>query len=57
MCASCGCGELNNDHGDPKNITIEMLQQAAEAGGVTVKEAAENIRRGVDRARVAVASK
>lgn len=55
MCVSCGCGDLSNDHGDPKNITIEMLQQAAEAGGVTVKEAAENIRRGVERQRMVVA--
>ena len=22
MCMSCGCGELDNNHGDPANITL-----------------------------------
>ena len=57
MCASCGCADLSNDHGDPKNITIETLQQAAEAGGVTLKEVAENLRRAAGRARVLAAAK
>jgi hypothetical protein len=57
MCASCGCGDLSNDHGDPKNITIEILQQAAEAGGVTIKEAADNLKRAAVRGRVLASAK
>jgi hypothetical protein len=43
MCLSCGCGEPSADHGDPRHITIEVLQNAAEAAEITPQEAAENI--------------
>ncbi len=47
MCLSCGCGEPHNDHGDPNNITFEDLRAAAEAGDVSVEEAADNITAGL----------
>lgn len=43
MCASCGCGEPSNDHGDARNITMTELNSAAQAAGVSTKEAAANI--------------
>jgi hypothetical protein len=47
MCLSCGCGEPNNDHDDPDQITYEDLQKAADAAGITVEQAADNIKAGL----------
>ena len=43
MCLSCGCGEPDDNHGDPRHITTEMLEEAAAAAEITVEEAANNI--------------
>lgn len=43
MCLSCGCGEPDDNHGDARHITTEMLEAAAEAAEITVEEAANNI--------------
>lgn len=43
MCLSCGCGEPEADHGDGRNITLEVLKKAAEAAEITPEEAANNI--------------
>jgi hypothetical protein len=43
MCLSCGCGENDDNHGDARHITTEMLEAAAEAAEITVEEAANNI--------------
>ncbi len=43
MCLSCGCGEPNDNHGDERHITLEMLEKAAEAGECSVEQAAKNI--------------
>lgn len=43
MCLSCGCGEPEADHGDPRNITIDVLEEAASAAEITAEEAARNI--------------
>ena len=43
MCLSCGCGEPNDNHGDPRHITQDMLQAAAEAAEIGTDEAAHNI--------------
>jgi hypothetical protein len=43
MCLSCGCGEPDADHGDPRHITMAMLKKAAEAAEITAQEAAQNI--------------
>ena len=43
MCLSCGCGEPNDNHGDPRHITLEMLEQAAEAAEWSTEDVANNI--------------
>ncbi len=43
MCLSCGCGEPDDNHGDSRHITTEMLEAAAEAAEITTEEAANNI--------------
>lgn len=47
MCLSCGCGSANDDHGDKRHITMNSLQQAAEAAKLSVDEVCENIEAGV----------
>ncbi len=42
MCLTCGCGRPNDDHGDKDNITLDALQDAADACGCTLKQAANN---------------
>ena len=43
MCMSCGCGEPNEDHGNPDNITLDDLRRAAKAAKIETEEAADNI--------------
>ncbi|MFC0864272.1 hypothetical protein ACFHYQ_18425 [Sphaerimonospora cavernae] len=43
MCLSCGCGEPDNDHGNPANITRQDLRLAAEAAEISSEQAVENI--------------
>lgn len=43
MCLTCGCGELNDNHGDPAHITYDDLKKAADAAQITVDEAAKNL--------------
>jgi hypothetical protein len=43
MCVSCGCGESHNNHGDPRHLTIEDLELAANAAGVSVDQVVQNI--------------
>ena len=43
MCLSCGCGEPDDNHGDPRHITLAMLQEAAAAAEITTDDAAHNI--------------
>jgi hypothetical protein len=43
MCLSCGCGEPDADHGDPRHITMAKLREAAAAAEIPVEEAAQNI--------------
>jgi hypothetical protein len=47
MCLSCGCGEPNENHGDPRNITMQKLEEAAQAGDITPEQAAQNIVEGL----------
>ncbi len=47
MCVSCGCGQLNDDHGDERNITMNRLQDAAKAAKISVADAAQNIEQAV----------
>ncbi len=43
MCLTCGCGQPTNPHGDGRNLLLADLVAAAQAGGVTVEQAADNI--------------
>ena len=48
MCLSRGdCDNLFDNHGDPRNITMTTIQDAANSAGITVPEALRNIQRGV----------
>ncbi len=42
MCYNCGCGRLDDDMGDPKNITNKTFEEAAKASGQTAEEAKRN---------------
>ena len=46
MCISCGCGKPDDDHGDPRNITMQDLDQAAKAAGTTRDRVLQNIMQG-----------
>jgi hypothetical protein len=43
MCLECGCGEVNNDHGDPRHITLDRFRAAAQASGNTPIQALTNL--------------
>jgi hypothetical protein len=43
MCLTCGCGIPDDDHGDPRHITMQQLKDAAAAAEVDVDEAAKNL--------------
>ena len=43
MCASCGCGRVDDDHGDERHLTLTNLKDAAQAAGITVPEVARNL--------------
>ncbi len=43
MCLDCGCGELNERHGDDRHIVIDDIQAAATASEISVEEAKRNI--------------
>lgn len=50
MCLTRGCDNVFDDHGDPRNITMAMLQEAANAAAITVPEALSNTQKGVSKA-------
>lgn len=43
MCYNCGCGSTSDNMGDPRNITDKTIENAAEAAGVSKKEAMQNM--------------
>lgn len=43
MCASCGCGESNEQHGDSSHITGQQIQEAASTAGISAEQAAQNM--------------
>ena len=47
MCASCGCGKPNDKHGDDRHITMQHLEQAAQAAKISVTQVIENLRQSV----------
>src|SRR5918995_1993690 len=51
MCLDCGCGELNESHGDSRHITMDSIQSAAQASEISVEEAIRNISEGLRQAQ------
>ncbi len=51
MCLDCGCGELNESHGDSRHITMDSIQAAAQASEISVDEAIKNISDGLREAQ------
>jgi hypothetical protein len=47
MCVSCGCGQVNDNHGDRRNITMDNIKSAAQAAGTDEQTVAQNIQQGV----------
>jgi hypothetical protein len=47
MCLDCGCGELNERHGDDRHIIMDDVRAAAEASEISVEEAKRNIVEGL----------
>jgi hypothetical protein len=43
MCASCGCGKPNEQHGDSRHITMDQIQQAAAAAKISPLEVTKNM--------------
>ena len=43
MCMNCGCGQPNEDHGNPANITADDLKRAGEVNGQSLRESAQHI--------------
>jgi hypothetical protein len=48
MCLNCGCGQLEERHGHPENITSSDLRRAARVNGQTLADAARNVAQAVD---------
>jgi len=48
MCISCGCGEINNSHGDDRSITLDSIEAAANAHGIPITDVYRNIMDGWD---------
>jgi hypothetical protein len=51
MCLDCGCGELNESHGDSRHITMDSIRSAAEASEISVDEAIKNMSDGLKQAQ------
>jgi hypothetical protein len=43
MCATCGCGILEEKHGDERNINWSQIEDAAKAAGTDTDTAVQNI--------------
>ena len=56
MCLDCGCGEVNERHGDDRHIIMDDVKAAAEASEVSLEEAAKNISDGLRKAQQSTAS-
>ena len=53
MCLSCGCGKPDDTMGSDDNITADKLRAAADAAGITMEQAADNIHSGARQMREA----
>ena len=43
MCMNCGCGQPNEAHGKPENITLDDLRAASRANDQSLRESAQHI--------------
>jgi hypothetical protein len=43
MCLNCGCGQLNEKHGNDANITLDDVRRASDANGQSVEESLRNM--------------
>jgi len=48
MCANCGCGVAEDEHGDDRNINWSAIVASAEANDITPAEAVQNIKNMAD---------
>jgi len=51
MCVSCGCGQVNDNHGDQRNITMDNIHAAAQAANTDEQTVARNIQQAVIQAQ------
>jgi hypothetical protein len=51
MCLTCGCMRPHDNMGNPDNLTIEDLEKSAEASGVGLDQAVQNLVKTVDVAK------
>ena len=47
MCASCGCGEPNEQHGDSAHITGAQIDAAASAADISREQVVSNLQESV----------
>lgn len=43
MCMNCGCGQPNEAHDKPDNVTLDDLRAAARANDQSLRESAQHI--------------
>jgi hypothetical protein len=53
MCMSCGCGEINEKHGNDAHITWDDVQAAARAADVTPDQVMSNMQEAMGTASAA----
>ena len=51
MCVTCGCGKYSEKHGDDRNITIEQLNQAAQAASISLDEVSKNVQDAISKSK------
>jgi hypothetical protein len=49
MCISCGCDEPEDNHGNPKHMTLKQFKDAATAAEVDMPQLLVNIEEGFKR--------
>ncbi len=48
MCMNCGCGQYNDNLGNPKNIIWKQLEEAAKENGMSLKDTVEEMKKSMD---------
>ncbi len=49
MCASCGCGRPEDQHGDQRNIKMSDLEAAANAANTDVNGVLNNLQQSISK--------